>query len=160
MLIILAIVGLVVYMTRPKPALVVPPQVEARSALDSLRGLPEDGRVLSRVSQVLKRYITAAFGLPGEELTTTEFAQAIAAEERVGPELSRIATEFLRECDQRKFAPGRSAPAPVPEGPAAGAVAKALGIIDVAESRRTAYEQAQREAAESGKGDSGKRTEA
>ena len=59
----------------------------ARRALDPFRGQPEDGALLSRVSQVLRRYFSAAFGLPPGQMTTTEFCGALAAHPNVGAEL-------------------------------------------------------------------------
>ncbi len=52
----------------------------------------------------------------------------------IGPELSAALSEFLRQCDQRKFSP----PAPAPPF---GAVAQALKLIDQAQTRRLALAQ-------------------
>jgi len=99
------------FLTRPKPPVIVPPEVQARQALEPLRQQPEDGALLSRLSQILRRYVIAAFDLPPGELTTTEFCRAIAGHDPVGPDLSATLSEFFRQCDQRKFAPP---PAPAP----------------------------------------------
>ncbi len=122
------------FLTRPKPPVVVPPEVQARQALEPLRQQPEDGALLSQVSQILRHYVTAAFHLPPGELTTTEFCRAIAGHERVGPELSAALSDFLRQCDQRKF----SLPAPAPP---LSAVAQALKLIDQAQARLAALAQ-------------------
>ena len=114
--------------------MVVPPEVQARQALEPLRQQPEDGALLSRVSQILRHYVAAAFDLPPGELTTAEFCRAIAGHGRIGPELSAALSDFLRQCDQRKFAP----PAPVPPF---SAVAQALKLIDQAQIRRRALAQ-------------------
>ena len=90
---------------RPKPVPPVPPEVQARTALGQLRGQPEDGAQLSAVSQILRRYILAAFELPAAEVTTTEFCQLIERNERVGAPLAIALATFLRQCDARKFAP-------------------------------------------------------
>jgi len=119
------------FLTRPKPPAIVPPEVQARQALEPLRQQPEDGALLSRVSQILRRYVIAAFELPPGELTTTEFCGAIAGHGQIGPELSAALSEFLRLCDQRKFSP----PAPVPPF---SAVAQALKLIDQAQTRLAA----------------------
>ncbi len=116
------------FLTRPKPPVIVPPEVQARQALEPLRRQPEDGALLSRVSQILRRYVTVAFDLPPGELTTAEFCRAIAGHGQIGPELSTALSEFFRQCDQRKFAP----PAPAPPF---GAVAQALKRIAQAQSR-------------------------
>jgi hypothetical protein len=127
--ILLAIIGAVVWLlTRPKPRAAVPPATAARQELDSLQHQPEDGAVLSRVSQVLRRYVIAAFGLPAGELTTTEFCRAVGGEELIGPELAESLGGFLRQCDERKFAP---APAATP----LSATSHALELIEQAEAQ-------------------------
>ena len=128
----LALIGVAIwFLTRPKPPVVVPPEVLARKALEPLAQRPEDGALLSQVSQILRHYVSAAFDLPPIELTTTEFCRAIAGHERVGPELAVALSEFLHQCDQRKFSP----PAPAPP---LSVVAHALKLIDQAQARRTA----------------------
>jgi hypothetical protein len=125
-------------LTRPKPPRTIAPAVEARSALEALRQRAEDGAVVMRVSQTLRRYLAAAFEMPPEELTTTEFCQALTHARRVGPELSTDVARFLRECDMRKFAPSF-----LPStAPALGAVQQALKLIDEAEARLTQLRQA------------------
>lgn len=113
---------------RPRPAVPVPPEETARRALEPLHHQPEDGALLSHVSQVLRRYIVAAFHLPPEELTTTEFCRLIASEGRLGRELASAVADFLRQCDQRKFSP------PVP-GPPLSAVAHSLKLIEQSQAR-------------------------
>ena len=93
----------------PKPAPVLPPETIAREALARLRAQPEDGKLLSEVSQILRRYIGAVFGFPGGEMTTAEFCGAISRHEKIGTELSGVMSSFLRECDVRKFSPVNSA---------------------------------------------------
>jgi len=123
-------VGALVWrLTRPKPEEVLTPQERARRELGLLRQLPEDGVVLSRVSQVLRRYYGEVFGLPSIELTTAEFCGAISGLEAVGSELTGVMSDFLRRCDQRKFAP---APPPSPFE----AVEQAFKLIERAEERR------------------------
>jgi hypothetical protein len=123
--------GLVWLLRRPKAPVIVPPAVQARVALEPLLQQPEDGALLSRVSQILRRYVAAAFGLPSGELTTTEFCGALAGQEQIGPELSTAISAFLRQCDERKFAP-------LPPAQAFGAVAQVLQLIELAEARRAA----------------------
>ena len=94
---------------RPKPAPVLPPEKTARAALTRLQAQPEDGELLSAVSQVLRRYIGTLFGFPGGEMTTAEFCAAISRHEKIGTELSGAIAGFLRECDVRKFSPANSA---------------------------------------------------
>jgi hypothetical protein len=114
---------------RPKPPVAVPPEVLAREILEKLRHQAESGKVLSEISQTLRRYIVAAFALPPAELTTAEFSAAIAVNEKIGLELAAEVSDFLRECDQRNFAPANPAP-PL------GAAARALEIISQLEQRR------------------------
>jgi hypothetical protein len=134
-LLLLALIGAAVwFLTRPKPPVIVPPEVQARQALEPLRQQPEDGVLLSRVSQILRHYVAAAFGLAPGELTTAEFCQAIADQAGIGPELCAALSEFLHQCDQRKFSPT----APVPP---LSAVAQALKLIDQAQTRRLAIAQ-------------------
>jgi hypothetical protein len=131
----LAVIGLVIWMlVRPKPPVIVPPEVVARRALEPLRQQPENGLLLSQVSQILRRYVTAAFHLPPGELTTADFIRAITEQGKAGPELSGALREFLRQCDQRKFSP----PAPAPPLCAA---THALKLIDQAQARLAALAQ-------------------
>ena len=123
------------WLRRPRPAVIVPPEAQARQALEPLRNQPEDGAVLSRISQILRRYVGAAFALPPGEMTTGDFCRAIAGHERIGVELSATLGDFLRRCDERKFGP----PATMP---ALGAAAQALKLIELAEVRRAQLSQA------------------
>jgi hypothetical protein len=121
------IVVIIRLVTRPKPP--VPPATQAREALASLRDQPENGLLLSRVSQVIRHYVIAAFGLPPGELTTAEFSQLVQSHEPLDATLSGALTEFLRRCDEHKFAPS-------PPSQSVGAVSRALQLVDMAESRR------------------------
>ena len=133
---LLVVVGAAIwFLSRPRPPVPVPPEVRARQELEILRSQPENGTLLSRVSQVLKNYTSSAFGFGTGELTTTEFCGALAAHEQVGPELGQAISEFLRRCDERKFSP--SGP-----GPALGAVALAFELINAAEVRRAQLREA------------------
>ena len=125
------------YLVRPKPPTVIPPVAQARVALDNLIGQPEHGAVLSRVSYVVRHYFATAFNLPPVELTTTEFCQSISEAAPIDPELATAVGNFLRQCDQRKFAP-------LPAQPPLGAVSQASHFIDQAESRREALARAEK----------------
>src|SRR6266850_1304325 len=88
-LVFLGLIGIIVWIvTRPKPPVIVPPEIRAKEALDSLSSKPEDGLVLSQVSQILRRYIAEAFAFPPGERTTTEFCRVIASHDRIVPELA------------------------------------------------------------------------
>ncbi|MDD5141634.1 MAG: hypothetical protein PHY43_15405 [Verrucomicrobiales bacterium] len=119
---------------RPKPKVIIPPEVQARQALELLRQQPEDGVVLSRVSQVVRNYFIAAFQLAPGEHTTTEFHRALSGHEQIGAELSTAAAGFLRGCDDRKFSTATSL---VP----LDAVNQALGLVALAEQRRAQLRQ-------------------
>jgi hypothetical protein len=134
------ILALALWLRRPSRMAVVPPALEARVVLEPLREAVEDGALLSRVSQVLRHYVSAAFGLAAEEQTTAEFCCAIASHEHIGPDLASGISDFLRRCDERKFAP------PTPAPPLQG-VAGALEIIEQAEARRAQLRQAAEEPA-------------
>jgi len=113
---------------------VEPPENLARAALNRLLDEPEDGKLLSEVSQILRRYIGAVFQMRGEELTTSEFTAEILQHEKIGPELAGKISGFLRECDARKFAPDKNAAS-------LDAVETALDFITQLEPRRAASAQ-------------------
>ncbi len=112
---------------QPKPPVILPPAVLAREALTKLLNQPEDGRLLSEVSQILRRYVIAAFELPAAELTTTEFCAALAASEKIGTEPAQAISDFLRACDERKFS---TSPAAAP----LNAATRALEIVTLVEN--------------------------
>ena len=114
---------------RPKPPVVLPIAIQVRQELALLGQRSEDGQALSQVSRVLRRYVVAAFELPSDELVTSEFSRVLARHEKIGPELAAAVGEFLRRCDEHKFAPFRPA-APL------GAAARALELVELGEVRR------------------------
>lgn len=116
---------------RPAAPVVVPAEIEARQALSACSSRPEDGKLLSEVSRILRRYAAAAFAMPPGEVTTAEFCARLAANDMVGAELAGNLARFLRECDERKFAP-------VPAAAPLNAVARSLDLIALAETRRAA----------------------
>jgi hypothetical protein len=90
---------------RPETTIPPSPETVARQALAPLRGQPENGKLLSEVSQILRRYAVAAFQLPPGEMTTAEFYLALAQNEKMAVTLGEEIAHFLRECDERKFSP-------------------------------------------------------
>jgi hypothetical protein len=114
---------------RPKPPVVLPLEALTRQALMRLQGQPEDGKMLSEISQLLRRYFSAALDFPAGELTTAEFSTALAGCTRISAELAGAVSDFLRECDERKFS---TATATAP----AGAAQRALEILSLAEQAK------------------------
>lgn len=128
-LVFLALIGIIVWIvTRPKPPVIVPPEVRAKQALALLSSKPEDGLVLSQVSQILRHYVAEAFAFPPGELTTTEFCRVMANHDRIDLELGTAISEFLRQCDERKFMP-------TPPNTPMTAIATALRLVETAQAR-------------------------
>lgn len=113
----------------PAPAPVVAPETIARGALAQLQHRPEDGKLLSEVSQILRRYAGAIFGFPGAEMTTTEFTATVAAGPGIDSQLAEALANFLRACDQGKFMAQN-------EAPPLNAVERAMQLIEQIENRR------------------------
>ena len=126
---LLVVAAAIWWLTRPKAAAVLAPETQARQGLESLLGQPEEGLMLSRISQILRHYVIASFSLAPGEYTTAEFCALIETRHEIGGELASALSQFLRHCDQRKFAPV------LPQPPLA-AVNQALALIDLAEKRR------------------------
>ena len=116
-------------MLRPETNLILPPEAVARQTLAKLQGQPEDGKLLSEVSQILRGYFSAVFELPATEMTTAEFCAAITAHEKIGAELAQTVSSFLRVCDKDKFAQKIIAP-PI------NAIDRARDLISRSEARR------------------------
>lgn len=114
---------------RPRPAISLPIEVRTRRELERLLPGRENGDTLSRISRVFRNYLTAAFALPNEEMTTTELCRVLAKNEKVGADLAGKAGDFLRRCDELKFSPTASS-APM------GAAALALQLVELGENRR------------------------
>jgi hypothetical protein len=93
---------------KPRPRPVLPPAIAAREALARCRVRPEDGNILSEVSQVLRRYIGAMLEFPDGELTTAELCRELEGGQKITPQLTHSISGFLRACDERKFSPAVS----------------------------------------------------
>jgi hypothetical protein len=127
---VLALIGLTIWWVRHgRPKAIIPPAVQARQALQTLASQSENGVVLSRVSQIIRRYFINAFDLPQGELTTTEFCSLVSRKAEVGEQLSHQLDEFLHRCDERKFSPSPAGDQPLKAVPAA------LKFVDDAETR-------------------------
>ena len=139
--VLLVLMGLVIWLlTRPRPPVVIPPELVAREALAALPVTTSEGERLSQVSRILRHYVQQAFGLSRAELNTTEFCRVVAEHADIGPELAGTLAAFMRESDRRKFSPE---PAPADK---VNAVTQALALIEQAEARRD-YLRAQTAAA-------------
>lgn len=119
----------IAWLRRPRPPVITPPDVLARSDLEAMRDRPEDASLLVEVSRAFRRYVASALNLPPGELTTAEFQRALQSPPRTSPELAAAITAFLRRCDERKFAPA-------PPAPPAGFVPLALELVDGIERQR------------------------
>lgn len=129
LLMVLATLGIWLASRPGKPPVLPAPAAQARRELTALQSQPENGAVLSQISRALRRYLINTFWLPPHEMTTSDFCRLLAAQERIGPALAGGLGEFLRACDERKFAP-----ATIP--PPLGAAGRALELVDLVESAR------------------------
>lgn len=126
----LILTGLVFWkLLQPKSVVISPPEIVAREALEKLKRQPEDGKILSEISQTLRRYLSTAFEFSTDEMTTAEFSAALFANQKIGAEFAQTISNFLRECDDQKFSRSNSA--------SLNAANRALEIVELAEKRRT-----------------------
>lgn len=114
-----------------KPPVLPAPAARARTALQALLPQPEDGTTLGWISQALRQYLIAAFWLPPHEMTTRDFCTCLAAQERIDPALAAALCEFLRSCDERKFAPAAGRPPLL-------AASRAMELVEQTEASRIA----------------------
>jgi len=114
------------FKSRPQPA--PPPETIAREALARLQRQPEDGKVLSESSLILRRYVGAVFGFPGGEMTTTEFSATVASDAKIGPPLASALASFLQVCDRDKFVARN-------EAPPLNAATRALELVELVKKR-------------------------
>jgi hypothetical protein len=121
------------WLLQPKPPVPVPIEIQTRNELELLKAPTEDGKTISRVSQVLKHYVAVAFELPSGEMTTAEFSRAVVSSEKVGSELATSVSEFLHQCDEQKFSPHA--------GVQSSACSRALELVGVGERRRAELRQ-------------------
>ena len=115
------------FLLKPKPPVVLSPAFIARESLKKLQHQPEDGRVLSEVSQIVRRYVSAFFGFPTGEMTTAEFSAVLADDTKAGGQVAEEVTAFLRDCDKVKFTAHNAAP-PL------NAAGRALQLVEQIES--------------------------
>ncbi len=97
--------------------------------LERLRERRQDGTLVSEVSRILREYLHYALELPPDELTTTEFREALRAHPLMSMELATQTVDFLAHCDRLKFAPAQ-------DGPPLDSVSGALKLIGRIETNR------------------------
>jgi hypothetical protein len=108
--VVLMLAGLaVLWLRRPAPVVVEPPAAIARRELEALRGRAGDAALAAEVSRIFRRYVWRFFEFAPDELTTAEIRQALQTRPQISPGLAGDIGDFLRRCDEWKFAP---APAP------------------------------------------------
>ena len=120
---------LILWLRRPKPVVVVPPEIVARRSLEGLRGRPEDAPLTVEVSHIIRNYLISVFMLPPDELTTAEVLRALQARPQIDPGLVKSIGTFLRRCDELKF--GRNFPQTQ-----TGLAAEASDLVDAVERQR------------------------
>jgi len=126
-----AIALLVIWLRRTRPVQLTPPEVVARRALEALRGVPEDGALLMKVSGIFRRYVIFAWRLSPGEMTSAELRRALAEHPgHFGRELAAEVEDFFRRCDERKFAR-------IPPAGQLVAVEAALNLLGRIETVRT-----------------------
>jgi len=119
---------------RRRPPAIISPELQARRALEELRRQPEDGVVLSRISQIVRQYFMAVFPLAPGEMTTAEFNRELVRCRDIDPGMVIATVNFLRNCDAHKFS--------LTGGPEKmDAANRALNLVEQAEQRRAQLRQ-------------------
>ena len=90
---------------RTKPALPIPPAVQAKRALEALRGREPNEAPVIEVAEIIRQFLIAEFSLPAHELTTPELSKTIREHPTINREIVAAVESFLRRCDAMKFAP-------------------------------------------------------
>lgn len=127
--VVVAVTAVLILLTRPRRGRMEPPEAVARRSLAALRDRAEDGVLIMEVSRIFRRYVLFAFDLPPEELTTAELNKTLQSLPNAEPALAAAIGDFLRQCDEDKFAP-RALP------PRMNAVARALELLEKVEGFR------------------------
>lgn len=100
----------------------------ARSRLRNLVDDPDTADLAGQVSGEIRRYVTAATGHAGEELTAEELVKALADAPRLDAESVQQVADLLQECNRNRFAPAS------PKAPALAA--RALELVERFEQQR------------------------
>jgi len=126
---VVVLTALIILVTRPKRYRSEPPEVLARRGLTALVNRPEDGALIMEASRIFRRYVIFAFNLPPVELTTAELNQTLQSSPKADSALVTGIAEFLRQCDEEKFAP-------LSNPPRLHTVLRALELLDKIEKLR------------------------
>lgn len=121
-----AIVLLLRWWLKPKPATPDPPATRARQALSALEGRPQTMELLGEVSRILRQYFVAAYALPTREHTNSELCRALDAHPTADKALAEAASTLLQGMEERRFGTG-------PNETKSGVVQTAMGLIEQAE---------------------------
>jgi hypothetical protein len=109
---LLVVAGVLVWariMRRPKPAFSIPPAIQARRALEALRGSAQSEALASQIANTLRRFLMAEFSVPAHELTTPELSNTIRGHPTISSNIAAATDNVLRRCDAIKFAPHTTA---------------------------------------------------
>jgi hypothetical protein len=107
---VVLIAFMVILLRRPKTQQVTPPQLAARRALEALRGRADDVTLAVEVSHIFRVYLYFALNLPAEELTTAELSALLRSPRLGDADLANTTSDFLKRCDEKKFAPSTDEP--------------------------------------------------
>jgi hypothetical protein len=124
---LLIVILVIAWWRRPRVVMIEPPAIIARRELNSLLGRKEDEALAVEVSYILRRYLKDRLALTSAEMTTAEFGKTLQGRTEIAPALAAAAHDFLRRCDEWKFAPA-------PPALRLNAVTDALEIVEKIET--------------------------
>jgi hypothetical protein len=106
--ILVVLLGVLLWMRRPRPPVVLPPDQKALRALDLLRKAAPSahppGWLHARISLVIRQYLEERHGLQAPRQTTEELLITVRQSTTLGDETLQILRELLAICDRVKFA--------------------------------------------------------
>ena len=110
----LAVVGWEVYRRRDRQDRALPPDRRAAEELtrlgaDAMSDL-DSAEYHTRLSDVVRRYLTEQFGLPATRQTTGEFLETVRRTGRLPADQQALLRDLLERCDLAKFAPVAAPP--------------------------------------------------
>jgi hypothetical protein len=91
---------------RKAKVVIIPPWDTANAGLNEVSELlpMNESKFFVMVSDIIRAYIEAIYQLPATESTTKEFLIKLQNSERLGDEVKKILSNFLKEADMVKFA--------------------------------------------------------